>query len=68
MVYILVLEPSLYKLRVYLVLHRIMLSGVTISVMYSVYADNISTLVISKVEIEEVGKESQLYETSKNQN
>lgn len=68
MVYILVLEPSLYKLRVYSVLHRIMLPGVTISVMYSVYADNISTLVISKVEIEEVGKESQLYETSKNQN
>ena len=62
MLYILVLEPFLRKLKANLALRGLMLLGASEVARYTAYADNVSVLVMSSAEVEEVSKEIGRYE------
>ena len=62
LLYVLALEPFLRKLKANPVLRGISLPGATTSARYSAYADDVSVLVSSKAEINEVSKEISGYE------
>ena len=62
MLYILALEPFLRKLKANPVLCSLMLPGSSEVVRYTAYADNVSMLVMSSAEVEEVSKEIGRYE------
>ena len=57
MLYFLAFEPFLCNLRANSVLRGFTLLGATISAWYSAYADNVSMLVMSSVEVVGVSKE-----------
>ncbi|CAE1328699.1 unnamed protein product [Acanthosepion pharaonis] len=62
LLYVLALEPFLRKLKANPVLRGISLPGATTSARYSAYADDVSALVSSRAEIDEVSKEISGYE------
>ena len=62
MLYVLALEPFLLKLRANPVLRGITLPGASVLARYTAYADDVSLLVTSISEIEEVQKEIGRYE------
>ena len=62
MLYILALEPFLRKLKANLALHGLTLPGYLTGARYTAYADDVSVLVKSSAEVEEVSKEIGRYE------
>ena len=66
--YILALEPFLRKLKANLVIRGLTLPGSREVVRYTAYADDVSVLVKSSVEVEEVSKEIGRYEHTQQQN
>ena len=62
MLYILALEPFLCKLKVNRVLSGLTLPGASEVARYTAYADDVSVLVTSSAEVEEVSKEIGRYE------
>ena len=62
MLYILALEPFLRKLKANLALRGLTLPGASEVARYTAYADDISVLVTSSAEVEEVSKEIGRYE------
>ena len=62
MLYILALEPFLRKLKANPVLRGLTLPGATEVARYTAYADDVSVLVTSSAEVEEVSKEIGRYE------
>ena len=62
MLYILALEPFLRKLKANPVLHSLTLPGSSEVARYTAYADDVSVLVTSSAEVEEVSKEIGRYE------
>ena len=62
MLYILVLEPFLRKLKANLALRGLILPGTSEVARYTAYADNVSMLVTSSAEVEELSKEIGRYE------
>ena len=63
LLYILALEPFLCKLRANPVLHGLTLPDATTTARYTAYADDVTLLVTSSAEVEEVSKEIGRYET-----
>ena len=61
MLYILALEPFLHRLKVNPVLRGLTLPGASEVARYTAYADDISVLVTSSAEVEEVSKEIRRY-------
>ena len=62
MLYILALEPFLCKLRANPILRGLTLPGAAVTARYTAYADDVTVLVTSSAEIEEVSKEIGRYE------
>lgn len=51
------------KIKANLIVCGIILPGATISARYTTYADDVSTLVLSNTQIDQVGRELRRYET-----
>lgn len=61
--YVLALEPFFCRIKANPIIRGIILPGATISAKYTTYADDVSTLVMSNAQMDQVGRELRRYET-----